>query len=127
MKQFTSKTQKIGQIGENIACKYLQNKGFSIIERNFTRKCGEIDIVAEKDGIIRFVEVKTCIYKGEKPFLRPEDNLHKNKIKKLARTCLVYVDTKKIGESIQWQIDALAIEYDRKMKKAYIRHLECLY
>ncbi len=47
-KVFTSETQKIGEIGENVACKFLVKQGFTIIERNYTRKYGEIDIVAQR-------------------------------------------------------------------------------
>jgi putative endonuclease len=127
MKQFTSPNQKIGQIGENIACKYLQNKGFTILERNFTLKCGEIDIIAHKGEELRFIEVKATKYKGEMSFFKPEDNVHRRKMAKLARTCLVYADMKKLGDQIPWQIDVLAVEYDEVMKRAYIRHLECIY
>ncbi len=127
MKQFTSPSQKIGQIGEHIACKYLQNKGFTILERNFTLKCGEIDIIAYKGESLRFIEVKSANYKGEAPIIRPEDNLHRRKMAKLARACLIYADMKKLGDQIPWQIDIVAVEYDEAMKKAYIRHLECIY
>lgn len=41
----------VGRVGEDIACKYLQNKGYQIIERNFRRKWGEIDIVCRKNFI----------------------------------------------------------------------------
>jgi putative endonuclease len=127
MKIFTSKTQKIGQIGENIACKYLKNKGFTILERNFTLKCGEIDIIANKGEELRFIEVKTMLYKGKTGSIRPEDNMHTLKIRRLAKACLVYADMKKLGDQIPWQIDVLAIQYDVVMKRAYVRHLECIY
>ena len=58
MKIFTSETQKIGEIGEEVACKYLINKGFTVLERNFTRKAGEIDIIATKEWELHFFEVK---------------------------------------------------------------------
>lgn len=51
--------QKIGDLGEGIACNYLRGKGFEIIERNYWKPWGEIDIVAEKQGITYFIEVKT--------------------------------------------------------------------
>ena len=49
----------VGNIGENIASKYLKAKGFRIVERNFRCRMGEIDIIADKDGDLYFVEVKT--------------------------------------------------------------------
>ena len=58
-KIFTSETQKTGEIGENIAVKFLMKHGFSILDRNYTKKWGEIDIVAEKDNKISFIEVKS--------------------------------------------------------------------
>lgn len=127
MKKFTSPSQKVGQIGENIACNYLQNKGFTILERNFTLKCGEIDIIANRGEEIRFFEVKTLNFKGKMSLFRPEDNMHHKKMQRLARACLVYADMKMLGDRIPWQIDVIAIEYDQVMKRAYVRHLECIY
>ena len=50
--------KRVGQIGEDIACQFLERKGFKVLERNYRKPWGEIDIIAEKDGIVRFVEVK---------------------------------------------------------------------
>ena len=53
-------TRKLGLYGEDLACKYLQAKGYVILERNFRcRRFGEIDIVASKAGVLSFIEVKT--------------------------------------------------------------------
>ena len=52
-------TRKIGDEGENRACEYLLSKGFAIIERNWRTKGGEIDIIAFKNDILVFLEVKT--------------------------------------------------------------------
>jgi len=53
---------EIGQLGENIAAKYLKRHGYKIIDRNFrSRRWGEIDIVATKDDTLVFVEVKARV------------------------------------------------------------------
>lgn len=51
--------QELGRFGENAAAYYLEKKGYRIVRRNYRVKGGELDIIAEKDGIIAFVEVKT--------------------------------------------------------------------
>src|SRR3989338_3683782 len=51
--------QRIGNIGEELACMFLVKQGFTIIERNYKKKWGEIDIMAKKDKILHFIEVKT--------------------------------------------------------------------
>ncbi|MBQ6440877.1 MAG: YraN family protein [Mogibacterium sp.] len=51
--------KNVGDIGENFAADLLTNAGYKIIERNYRTKAGEIDIIAIKDGVIHFVEVKT--------------------------------------------------------------------
>lgn len=51
-------SRKIGEAYENKACEFLITRGFEIIERNFYSRFGEIDIIAKKDGVLHFVEVK---------------------------------------------------------------------
>lgn len=53
------KKQEIGKIGENLATKYLENKEYKVLLRNFRCRSGEIDIIAEDKNEIVFVEVKT--------------------------------------------------------------------
>ena len=64
-KHMTQKSE-IGKLGENLACEYLKNKGYWVIERNFRRPWGELDIVArQKDGTLVFVEVKALQLPGD--------------------------------------------------------------
>ncbi|MFA5997216.1 MAG: YraN family protein [Candidatus Paceibacterota bacterium] len=51
--------QNVGRLGEDIAIKHLENKGFTIICLNYRKKCGEIDIIAKKREITHFIEVKS--------------------------------------------------------------------
>lgn len=57
MKRKTSR--EIGNIGEDAVCEFLKDNGYEILNRNFTIRGGEIDIVAKKNDCIAFVEVKT--------------------------------------------------------------------
>jgi putative endonuclease len=109
---------KIGQIGENIACRYLLNNNYKIVERNARYPWGEIDIVAKDTaGILVFVEVKTLkvFYRNVKHSegcFTPEENLHISKLNKVRRTASLYANSHHglIDENRGWRIDLLAIE-----------------
>ncbi len=126
-KVFTSEKQKIGEIGENVACKFLSKHGFSIIDRNYTKKWGEIDIVARKTGKLYFIEVKsvsrnlTSVSQRTLDEYQPEDNMHPWKLKRLSRTIQTYLLSKNISEEIEWQVDLLVIFLDLKDKKAKVK------
>ena len=79
MKQFTSKTQKIGEYGEEQAVVFLKKQGFSIVDRNVSNKYGEIDIIGKKGTIYYFFEVKAGKYGG---FVNPAENLTPAKLRK---------------------------------------------
>lgn len=51
--------KELGQYGETKACEYLYLKGYDLIDRNVRTHCGEIDIIAKKDGVLIAIEVKT--------------------------------------------------------------------
>ena len=131
-KIFSSKTQKIGETGENIAVRFLVKHHFSILDRNYTKKWGELDIVAKKENKIYFIEVKSIStflkftspqpspYKGEGEY-RPEENMHPNKIKRLSRIIQTYLVSKKIPSDMEWQVDLLVVYLDLKNKKAKIK------
>lgn len=53
------KNQKLGRVGEDMACHYLESNGIEVVERNWTCKCGEADIIAHEDDTLVFIEVKT--------------------------------------------------------------------
>jgi Holliday junction resolvase-like predicted endonuclease len=62
----------VGKIGEDTAARFLVKQGFMIVERNYWKKYGEIDIVAKKKGVIHFVEVKTVSCELNKSYLKYE-------------------------------------------------------
>ena len=110
----------VGRGGEKIAAQFLVKKGFKIIERNYRRKWGEIDIIAEKDGVVRFVEVKAV--SRENPDYRPEELVHKSKLRKVARTAALYMEEKR--DSREFQIDAVTVVMNKLTRVAHCRLLE---
>src|SRR3989344_2196092 len=126
-KIFTSETQKIGEIGENIATRFLMKRGFSVLDRNYTKKWGEIDIVAEKDNKLYFIEVKSVSRETLKNVNRetmdsyhPEDNMHPWKLKRLSRVIQTYLLSKNLDEK-EWQLDLLVVFLSLKDKTAKIK------
>ncbi len=122
------KTEKrrVGDIGEKIVSMYLIRRGFSIIDTNYSKPWGEIDIIAKKDRIIHFIEVKTVraglAVTHETSLYRPEDNVHAAKLKRIARTMQTYLVENQIeGE---WAFDVAAVTLDRSQNKARVRFLE---
>ena len=127
--------QKVGETGENVACRFLMKHGFEIVERNYWKKWGEIDIIAKSFDkaqdreIVRFIEVKTVscktlvdVTRGTDTY-RPEDNIHPWKLKRLSRTIQTYL-LEKGNDDIEWQFDVIAIYLDMSNKKARVNFLE---
>jgi len=126
VKQFTSHSQKIGQIGEDITCRFLMKRGFVIKERNFTRKYGEIDVIAENQAILHFIEVKTVtrdlsVSHEKSDSYRPEDNLHPWKLKRLSRVIQVYLLKPNIPEDKEWQFDVVVVYLDMERRLARVK------
>jgi putative endonuclease len=133
-KVFTSEKQKTGEIGENIATKFLVKHNFDILDRNYTKKWGEIDIIAQKGNKLYFVEVKSVSRETLDVFVpnsyndsderyqhRPEDNMHPWKLKRLSRTIQTYLLSKKVPDDQEWQVDLLVVYLDIRNKKAKVK------
>ena len=124
----TAKRKK-GDIGEEVACKYLEKRGYRVVERNYWKPWGEIDIVAENDEKLSFVEVKTVSHGtgvGEvsRETLRPEENMHPAKLKRLHRAVQTYLLDHKVPEGRLWQIDLACVYLDFGTHRAKVELLE---
>jgi len=122
----TSKSE-VGKIGEDLACRYLIGKNYKIIDRNYRRPWGELDIIAiDPAMVLVFVEVKTIRQPTDNECgnsaiqnercrniaaLTPEDNLTSAKLKKLQRTAQLFAGKHPefVNEQKGWRIDLLAI------------------
>ena len=137
-------TRAIGNAGEDIACKYLANKDFIVIDRNYTKKWGEIDIVAilkTETGLVKcvhFFEVKSVTGFWEKGInqdvmdrVRPEENVNIQKVKRLRRTIKTYMAEKvrpsqnreDFGE-ISFEFHVLCVYMNTYSKTARIKWLK---
>ena len=128
MKNFISNSQKIGELGEDVACKFLVQHGFSILERNYTKKWGEIDIIAQKKDKRYFIEVKSksvsdlnFVFSNE--INRPEENMHIWKMKRLRRVVETYLISKRMGY-VNWQFDLLIVYLDIEKRLARVKVVE---
>jgi len=121
-------SKEIGNLGEKIAVEFLKKKGYKILDKNYIPKWmrgpekKEIDIIAQKDGVISFVEVKTLA--NNKQTFQPEDKVDFLKQRKLIKVGESYLLEKKYSPERKWQIDVIAIRIDSDSKKAKIKHLK---
>jgi len=92
-----------GNESETLATRYLEDAGYVIIERNFyARKLGEIDIIAQKNGILHFIEVKSA-----KANFDPVYNMTPTKIRRVINSSYYYLKVKNLD--VSFSIDALII------------------
>lgn len=115
-----------GRSGEEMALKFLMEKGFELIEQNYENYLGEIDLImADKDTLV-FIEVKLKV--GDR-FGIPEEMIGKNKLSKVKRVAESYlVINKKIKKQFEkYRIDAVCLVVDKSNNIERINHYENLY
>lgn len=120
--------QKVGVIGEDIASLFLVKRGFSVVQRNYRKKYGEIDIICEKDGILHFIEVKTVsrenVSRETHDSYRAEENIHEAKLRRIGRTVEAYL--LEYDRDDEWMFHAIIILLDPKAKVAKVKFLQDL-
>jgi len=91
-----------GNLAEEKACKFLDENGYSIVERNFYSRFGEIDIIAIKDKILHFVEVKSAM-----DYELAIQNITPKKLSRLIKTGDIYLKKSKLNTLYMY--DALIV------------------
>ena len=112
--------QSIGQFGEQLAEDFLSRRGYRILERNLKTSFKELDLIAEQDGILVFVEVKT---RTSYNFGGAEQAMTKKKIINLKQAALYYLNRNKIKYRTL-RFDFLAVDYNQLDKTAKIKHYQ---
>lgn len=117
--------RKIGDSGENAVADHLASIGHLIVDRNYLKPWGELDIVSKYGNRIHFIEVKTVTRVTEQSGgYEAFENIHTWKRKRLSRIIQTYLLDKRIGEGIEWQIDAYSVTLDSQGKVVTIECLE---
>lgn len=119
MKKMT-KTREVGKWAECIAAHLLSIKGFKILSRNFNTRFGEIDIVAQGEGIIIFAEVR---YRGKGSYLLPEETLTCKKQQRIKLAASIYLNKFKMAESAV-RFDVICVSNRRWFFWARMEHIK---
>lgn len=98
-----------GRLGEAMSVEYLSGKGFRVLHRNWRHSRWEVDILAEKDGILHFIEVKT---RRTKKFGNPEDSVDKKKIQNLINAAEEYLYQHPEWKRIQFDVLSVSLIKD---------------
>ncbi len=112
------KTQTSGKLGEDAACHYLKKKRYQILERNYRKRFGEIDIVAKKDNRIAFVEVKA---RSASDYGIPCEAVTYSKQQKIIKTAQAYISEQNLDAEFAFDIIEVMLE---KGKVLSVHHIE---
>ena len=106
--------QKLGRLGETFAEQVLSLDGYRIIERNYRCKDGEIDLIAERDDELYFIEVKT---RRSQLFGRPSESVNYKKQQHLRKAARNYLaESKNYHQYYSFQVIEICIE---QIKQAF--------
>ena len=110
---------RLGQAGEDIARRYLEERGYALLEANYRCRWGEVDLVMEHEGSVVFVEVRT---KRNSAFGTPEESVTATKRKRLTATAYTYLQEHALD--VPFHIDLVAIALNTRGVVQRVTHLE---
>lgn len=132
---------KTGNLGEKITASYLQKQGFTIVEQQYKRKWGEIDIIAQKGALIHFIEVKSVTHETKADLeyavsfpvqglsvqdrhetWQPEDLVHKHKQRQLKRIIETWIAQERYTGNIQ--VDVVVVRIVPRETYASVKMIE---
>lgn len=111
--------KETGKIGEDIAAKFLTRKGYTIIERNWRIKGGEVDIIAKDHDTVVFVEVKS---RSSTEYGTGEEAITSLKKKRLITAAKAYLRYR--GEDFQCRFDVISILFTNRGKMKEMNHIQ---
>ncbi|MGB9765884.1 MAG: YraN family protein [Sulfurihydrogenibium sp.] len=115
--------RKVGSRNENLAVKYLESKGYRILDRNYYSRYGELDIVAEKDGTVVIVEVRSL---SKQDFGSPEESLNIRKVSKILKTAQHYLYEKNLfDKTVRFDVIAITKDGINHIENAFTEDFLC--
>lgn len=116
--------KKLGDYGEDLACLFLESKGLEILERNWRCSYGEVDIIAEADGVLALVEVKTRIADPGDTQISPELAVTYRKQSRYRKLALMYLSKQTKYDTVRFDVVAVKLTGECD---ARLRHYPCAY
>jgi len=113
---------EFGAWAEDYVAQYLIAKDYHILGQNYKKPWGEVDIIAEKEGIIIFVEVKAN--KEEIRGFEPENRVNLDKLKNINRAVQTYLASKNYPPDQKHQIDIISLTLNRDREVVKIKHFK---
>lgn len=109
-------------MAERLTSRYLSERGYRILDHNYRKPWGEIDVIAEKGDCVVFVEVKASrqLHIGFDAELRAG----MTKLRKVARTARTYLAEHHYHSEQLWQIDIISVTFEDGKKTAHVKHFK---
>ncbi len=110
--------KSLGNLGEDLAVQYLMKNNYKILQRNYRHLSGEIDIIASKDDLLIFVEVKTA---RSRSFGNPETWVNEHKQQQIGRVAEIYLQENEIYD-VDCRFDVIAVTFVQNQPR--IKHIK---
>ena len=97
---------KFGRMAEDLALRYLQKHGLTLLQRNYRSRFGEIDLIMQEKNTIIFIEVRS---RKNSAFLHPAETVDRTKRNKIRKTSQVYMQQTSAGNRFNWRFDVITL------------------
>jgi putative endonuclease len=113
----TKATNQFGELGERIAARWLEKSGWKILARRYRNGRRDIDVVAERDGLVAFIEVKA---RTGQEFGDPVEAVHRRKQRELTKSAQTWIDRHgRSGETYRFDVMGVLL----REKRVFVRHV----
>lgn len=114
-----SESAALGKYGEKYTAEYLCGKGYEILDLNYHSPYGEVDIIAKKDGVLSFVEVKT---RSVGYLYAPVYAVNTSKQTKIVKTAYHYISETGYDWTVSFDVAVLTVDKDKVQEFTYIEN-----